>query len=175
VHEAESGNEAIRIFGNLDVLDLVVTDQFMPDGDGWAVLEAVYRDRPDVPVVMISAAPASLPEGWMSSARFAAEFLKPINHNEFLTLIGRLLGLRWTHVPPVARGIDSPPGVRPAAAELAVLREMVELGEVTSIREWTRGLRRRSPELSGFADRVEASVADLDFETLQELASESKT
>jgi len=174
VHEAESGNAAIRIFGNLDVLDLVVTDQFMPDGDGWAVLEAVYRDRPDVPVVMISAAPASLPEGWMSSARFAAEFLKPINHNEFLTLIGRLLGLRWTHVPPVARGTDSPPGLRPAAAELAVLREMVELGEVTAMREWTRGLRRRSPEFSGFADRVEASVADLDFETLQELASESK-
>jgi signal transduction histidine kinase/CheY-like chemotaxis protein len=175
VHEAESGNAALRVLGNLDVLDLVVTDQFMPDGDGWTVLEAVYRDRPDIPVVMISAAPASLPEGWMSTARFAAEFLKPVNHNDFLTLIGRLLGLRWTHLPPVARGTDSPPGLRPAAAELAVLREMVELGEVTAMREWVRGLRRRSPEYSGFADRVEASVADLDFEMLQELASESKT
>ncbi len=172
VHEAESGNAAVRLFRKMDILDLVVTDQFMPDGDGWVVLESVYRHRPETPVVMISAAPASRPEGFEDGIRFAAEFFKPVNHNEFLTCVGRLLGLRWTHSPPVARGIDSPAGIRPAAVELAALRNMVELGEVTAMREWAQALRQRAPEYSGFADRVEASVADLDFDRLQELATE---
>lgn len=175
VHEAECGNAAIALFKSLEVLDLVVTDQFMPDGDGWAVLESIYRHRPDTPVIMISAAPASRPEGVAEDIRFAAEFLKPINHNEFLTCVGRLLGLRWTHSPPVARGLDSPANLRPAAADLAALRNMVELGEITEMREWARALRQRAPEFAGFADRVEASVADLDFETLQELATESRS
>ena len=174
VHEAECGNAAIGLFASLEVLDLVVTDQFMPDGDGWAVLEAIYRHRPETPVIMISATPASRPEGVAEDIRFAAEFLKPINHNEFLLCVGRLLGLRWTHSPTVARGIDSPADLRPAAADLAALRDMVELGEITQMREWARALRQRSPEYAGFADRVEASVADLDFETLQDLATESK-
>ena len=175
VHEAECGNAAIGLFASLEVLDLVVTDQFMPDGDGWAVLEAIYRHRPETPVIMISAAPASRPEGVAEDIRFAAEFLKPINHNEFLLCVGRLLGLRWTHSPTVARGIDSPADLRPAAADLAVLRDMVELGEITQMREWARALRQRSPEYAGFVDRVEASVAGLDFETLQDLATESNS
>jgi CheY-like chemotaxis protein len=172
VHEAESGNAAVGLFRKMDVLDLVVTDQFMPDGDGWVVLESIYQHRPEVPVVMISAAPASRPEGLDDRICFAAEFLKPVNHNAFLTCVGRLLGLRWTDSPPVARGIDTPPGLRPDATELAALRNMVELGEVTAIREWAGTLRQRAPEYSGFADRVEASVADLDFDTLQELSTE---
>jgi signal transduction histidine kinase/CheY-like chemotaxis protein len=172
VHEAESGNAAVGLFRKMDVLDLVVTDQFMPDGDGLVVLESIYQHRPEVPVVMISAAPASRPEGLDDRICFAAEFLKPVNHNAFLTCVGRLLGLRWTDSPPVARGIDTPPGLRPDATELAALRNMVELGEVTAIREWAGTLRQRAPEYSGFADRVEASVADLDFDTLQELSTE---
>lgn len=83
----------------LDALDLVVADQFMPDGDGWRVLEVMHRQRPDTPVIMISAAPASRPEEHAEDLRFAAEFLKPIDHNEFLTCVGRLLGLHWTHAP----------------------------------------------------------------------------
>jgi hypothetical protein len=50
---------------------------------------------------------------------------------------------------------------------------MVELGEVTAMREWARALRQRAPQYSGFADRVEVSVADLDFDALQELATET--
>lgn len=174
VHEAESGNAAIGVFSTLDVLDLVVTDQFMPDGDGWAVLESIHRHRPDTPVVMISAAPASRPDGWIDGIRFSAEFLKPVNHNDFLTCVGRLLGLRWTYSSHEERGFGSPPVSRPDATELASLRDMVELGEVTALREWAQALRRRAPEYSGFADRVEASAADLDFDALEALMTESR-
>lgn len=173
VHEAESGNAAISVFSNFDILDLVVTDQFMPDGDGWAVLESIHRHRPDTPVVMISAAPASRPEGWNEGIRFSAEFLKPVNHNDFLTCVGRLLGLRWTYSSHEERGIGAPPVARPDASELASLREMMELGEVTALREWAQALRRRAPEYSSFADRVEASAADLDFDALEALMAES--
>lgn len=173
VHEAESGNAAVRLFRQTETLDVVVTDQFMPDGDGWVVLESVHQHRPEIPVVMVSAAPASRPDGLDDRVQFAAEFLKPVNHNDFLTCVGRLLGLRWTDSLPVARGVDSPPGLRPDAVELATLRNMVELGEVTAMREWARALRQRAPQYSGFADRVEASVADLDFDALQELATET--
>jgi len=142
----------------------------MPDGDGWPVLEAIHRARPEVPVVMISAAPASRPEGIPRELRFAGEFLKPVDHGEFLTAIGKLLGLRWAHTPPVARGLDTPPSLRPGDSELSILRDMVELGEITAIREWARGLRERAPQYAGFADRVEASATDLDLSQLETLA-----
>lgn len=174
VHEAENGNDAIRVFSTLDVLDLVVTDQFMPDGDGWTVLESIHRHRPDTPVVMISAAPASQPEGWVDGIQFSAEFLKPVNHNDFLVCVGRLLGLRWTYWSHEERGIGAPPVARPNGSELASLRDMVELGEVTALREWAQALRRRAPEYSSFADRVETSAADLDFDALEALMTESR-
>ena len=170
VHEAESGYSAIELMARLETLDVVVTDQFMPDGDGWAVLEAIHRARPEVPVVMISAAPASRPEGIPRELRFAGEFLKPVDHGEFLTAIGKLLGLRWAHTRPVARGLDTPPSLRPGDSELSILRDMVELGEITAIREWARGLRERAPQYAGFADRVEASATDLDLSQLETLA-----
>ena len=35
--------------------DAIVTDQLMPDGDGWAVLNHVRTHWPSVPVVVLSA------------------------------------------------------------------------------------------------------------------------
>jgi len=172
VREADTGNAGVAIARQCEVLDVVVTDQFMPDGDGWLVLETLSRLRPEVPVVMVSAAPGSAPERFPTELRFAHEFLKPVDHRMFLTVIGQLLGLRWTLSPPVARGLDTPADLRPNREELLALREMVELGEITAIREWARSLRLRTPQFSGFADRVEAAVADLDLDLLETLARE---
>lgn len=97
---------------------LAIADQFMPDGDGWRVLEVMHRQRPDTPVIVISAAPASRSEEHADDLRFAAEFLKPIDHNEFLTCVGRLLGLHWTHAPG-----GNPPPQHGSAAGQRVNRE----------------------------------------------------
>jgi CheY-like chemotaxis protein len=61
VVQAASGNEASKILRQDTPLDLVLTDQFMDDGDGWTVLESAHERATPPPVVLISAAPAKRP------------------------------------------------------------------------------------------------------------------
>ncbi|MFZ4702900.1 MAG: ATP-binding protein, partial [Candidatus Methylumidiphilus sp.] len=76
VVQADSGRNAVKSLKALTELDLVITDQFMPNGDGWMVLEAISSERPDVPVLLVSAAPPSPPPNWPVHCRFAAHFLR---------------------------------------------------------------------------------------------------
>ena len=181
--EAESGNLALAMLSDLPRLDLIVTDQFMPDGDGWAVLEGAAARCPTVPCVMISAAPPSPPEKFPPALHFAASFLKPVDHANFLQKIGQILGLTWVAAAPATAGdavIEHPDSrsdahpedrAQPGAAELAELREMIELGEVTAIRDWARRLRQQVPEFARFAEQVESAALDLDFTTLATLSN----
>lgn len=95
VREADSGNAALALLDDLPRLDVVVTDQFMPDGDGWAVLDEICRRRAEVPCVMISAAAPSPPVGNPAEQRFTATFLKPVDHAALLEAIGQALRLEW--------------------------------------------------------------------------------
>jgi CheY-like chemotaxis protein len=53
---ASSGNEAVRLYGNFD-FDLVVTDIHMPDGDGYAVLEALSLVNENLPAIVLTSEP----------------------------------------------------------------------------------------------------------------------
>lgn len=171
VREADSGNAALELVDELPQLDVVLTDQFMPDGDGWVVLDGVSARRPDVPCVMISAAPPNPPEGRTSGRHFAATFLKPVDHATLLRVIGEFLQLDWIKpgVPgPAARDFPRP-RVELACSELAEFRQLVAYSDVTGIRDWARRLRQVSPENSEFADRVEVASLDLDLASLETL------
>ena len=52
---AGSGQQAAEQLKSLTTLDLVITDQFMDDGDGWRVLEAANEAWPGVPMLLLSA------------------------------------------------------------------------------------------------------------------------
>jgi len=170
VDEAEGGNEAVGMLRGGARYDVVVTDQFMPEGDGWKVLEGVHELELTVPCALISAAPPSPPDFWPMERRFAACFLKPLDHAGFLHILGNLLGVTWIRASAPATALPSAPSLRPGSAELAELQEMIEFGELTAIVEWAQRLRHRVPECAVFADRVEEAATDLDFVTLNHLA-----
>ena len=218
VLEAESGNAVAARLPGLPALDLVLTDQFMPDGDGWQVLEVITAARPEVPVVLLSAAPPSPPADWPGDCRFAAQFLKPIDHALLLRRIGDLLDLQWLDDPlpsagPSApadflspeptlpnagsadlttassvtavtgaavdagigpsglqRGYPSAARVAPMPADLLHLARLVELGQVTAIKEWALDLKSRHPEQAAFADQMLTALNGLDFDRLAQLA-----
>jgi len=222
VLEAESGNAVAARLPGLPTLDLVLTDQFMPDGDGWQVLKILTAARPEVPVVLLSAAPPSPPAGWPGDCRFAAQFLKPIDHALLLRRIGDLLDLQWLDDPLPLEGpsatedkadclspeltvpnsgsadlatassvtrvngeavaaahspADPPQGYPSTAKEAPVpaedllhLARLVELGQVTAIKEWALDLKSRHPGQAAFADQVLIALNGLDFDRLAQLA-----
>lgn len=170
VFEALGGREAERRLESGERFDLVLTDQFMPDGDGWWVLWACGKLQPGLPVILVSAALPHEPIGWDGQAQFAANFLRPIQHEDLLRKLGDLLELKWIFDEPVA--INSSPGLsRPEASQLIELGQLVAFGEVTAIREWAQALRTREPHYSQFADAVEQAVIELDFGRLELLAA----
>lgn len=183
VTRARSGSQAVDLLSQMQSLDLVITDQYMPDGDGWLVLERVYVLFPQVPVVMISAAPPSPPPDWDPQLRFAAQFLRPVDHAQMLARIGDLLDLDWSDEATETAGRpDSPAGpsldhepvvsdlVRPSARDLQGLAQLVELGQVTAIEEWGSRVLNEKPDCAAFVGLVLQAVHRLDFQTLLHLA-----
>jgi len=176
VIHASSGNQAVALVAQRPVLDIVLTDQYMPDGDGWLVLERVAEFMPHVPVVMMSAAPPCPPPHWSGQLRFAAEFLRPIDHAQLLARIADLLDLRWSDRPQihddgvrldVAAEQPKPAMVLPDASHLQALAKFVELGQVTAIDEWVRSLQAMHPKYNVLAEHVQDALHRLDFPALE--------
>jgi signal transduction histidine kinase/CheY-like chemotaxis protein len=173
VVEAASGRAAIDLCRVGTRPDLVLTDQFMADGDGWSVLRALRDLRPAVPVVMISAALPQRPPGFPAGLDVAGHLMRPLDHAEVLRRVGELLG-RPLALPP-APGPEPvaaeaiPARRRPQAASLAQLREMIDDGRVSDILDWAAETAR-DPEVAGFAEAVAAAARRLDFDRLTALA-----
>ena len=54
VDVAHDGRQALRKFRKLDY-DVVLTDLRMPDMDGMALLQTIKEERPDTPVILLTA------------------------------------------------------------------------------------------------------------------------
>jgi signal transduction histidine kinase len=178
VIQASSGRQAAELLAQRPAVDLVLTDQYMPDGDGWLVLEKVAELMPQVPVLLISAAPPSPPANWSNRLQFAAEFLRPIEHAQLLSRMADILDLHWTehavHDAGLLISTDAasnhsvltPDLALPEVHHLHELAKLVELGQVTAIEEWVRSLLSKQPECAPFADLVLASVQRLELHGL---------
>ena len=181
VHQASSGMQAAALLAQRPALDLVLTDQFMPDGDGWLVRERVAEFMPEVPVVLISAAPPSPPPQWNNQLRFAAQFLRPLEHSKLLTRIGDLLGLQWTaqaadleshrsaHLASDSLALPAKGMAMPDERRLQELAQLVELGLITGIEEWVQALQAEQPECGPFGAQVLEAVQRLDLQGLEAL------
>jgi len=84
---AGSGDEALAVLRE-QAVELVVTDQFMPGMDGWALLRAVRRDCPGVPVLLYSSMP---PRARDDGLAFDDALLKPASGKQLLERIDQLL------------------------------------------------------------------------------------
>ena len=168
--EEAGGREAERRLASGERFDVVLTDQFMADGDGWWVLWVCQKYQPGLPVILVSAALPHEPIGWDGRAQFAATFLRPIKHEELVRKLGDLLDLEWIFDEPEAPSASTNLS-RPNAAQLGELGQLMAFGEVTAIREWAQALRTREPHFTPFADAVEQAVIELDFGRLELLVA----
>ncbi|SFM26477.1 hybrid sensor histidine kinase/response regulator [Marinobacter zhejiangensis] len=88
VDAVPSGREALELLEEEGV-DLLVTDQLMPDMDGWGLLAEVRKHHPKLPVLLYSSMPPS-PVARLYGVAFDATLLKPAASDEFLALVERL-------------------------------------------------------------------------------------
>jgi two-component system chemotaxis response regulator CheY len=93
VEEAGGGREALRIHRECPV-DLVITDIFMPDGDGLEALQALDPAGGGPPVIAISAGSEHLGLDGLGLARAlgaARQITKPFTPDVMLRAVGELL------------------------------------------------------------------------------------
>ena len=187
VFQAASGADASHTLAQPAAIDLVLTDQFMDDGDGWDVLLAVARRDASIPVMLMSAAPGKRPAGFAADVDFAAQLLKPLDHADLLRRIGELLHLQWqAPAPPSPEPAPAPspalpgdapkepssaPPVVPPESDLKTLMALVEAGQVSEILQWSDRLRTTHPDYARFAQEVYVAARFLDFPALRALAA----
>ena len=93
VLEARDGIQAGRIL-EVDIPDLVITDIIMPEMEGFEVIREIRRVSPALKIIAISGA---APIGDQDILGFASKlgadrvFAKPINRQEFMASVARLL------------------------------------------------------------------------------------
>jgi len=139
VVEAENGEDGLQMAKRLRP-DIILMDNVMPVMDGF---EATRRLRQlpelrDVPVIAVSAS-ASLADQRDSHAVGANAFLsKPIDLDQLLMQIGRLLHLGWTgpdDEPLPGTGTPDEDLVAPPEEEMQVLQQLARIGNMRSIRD----------------------------------------
>lgn len=166
VQAVSSGHALVALLaGDTQRWDAIVTDQLMPDGDGWTVLNHVRTHWPSVPVVVLSAMALLRPPGCPAGLDFDACLAKPVDPSQLFETLERLL-------PPLRRGHSvgsASAGLEPAERE--ALAALVRVGAVTEIEEWADELRQRRPELDGFAQCLLQAARRLELHELKRLAT----
>jgi DNA-binding NtrC family response regulator len=165
---AKSGNDA-RQFHDKYTIDLVITDQFMPDGDGWSVLEDWSAQN--IPLILISAAPPERPKDLPETLHFASVQLKPIDTNTLLNVLGELLTVEW--VTTKNKVDDKPTNLteRPPMELLTPLKAMIELGALTEIAEWVETFSLQYPEYASYATQIATANLMIDFKELRRMTT----
>ena len=164
VQAASSGHALIALLADdTQRWDAILTDQLMPDGDGWTVLRHMRDHWPAVPVVLLSAMALLRPPDCPAGLDFDACLAKPVDPSLLFETLDRLL-------PPLRRSLSAESG----SAELErfereVLAALVQAGAVTEIEEWANELRQRRPELDGFAQRLLQAARRLELTELKRL------
>lgn len=73
-----------------DYYDLIITDQIMPELTGVEVAQAVFKLRPDIPVLLITGYSENITAENAESFGLSGFFAKPINEDQFLSKISHL-------------------------------------------------------------------------------------
>ncbi len=174
VQQAASAHAAIPLLQ--PGLDLVLTDQFMEDGDGWVLLAAVRQYLPGVPVLLVSTAAPTSPPALASALVFDGKLPKPVDERALMATVSHLLAvpLRPEVFAPSVGASGEPVSAeprKPSASEREVLLHLVQAGALTDILRWSSALEQAHPEFADYAAQVRHLTLTLDFEKLRQLAA----
>jgi len=159
---ANSGNDARKFLDTK--VDIIITDQFMPNGDGWSVLQDWKSSK--IPLILLSAAPPQRPADFPSALNFASIQLKPFNIDSLLATIGMTFPLEWNAAKEESKKAEV---LQPPMELLSPLMEMIEDGAVTDIAEWLKSFAYQYPEYSAYSAKIGACNLMLNFAGLREL------
>jgi PAS domain S-box-containing protein len=143
--------------------DLMLIDMSMPVLGGLDAVRVLrgMRAFADVPVVMTSASERAETQGASAAAGAQAYVPKPIDSQQLLQTVGRLLGLNWIRAGqsqtggprPVAPAGDTT-GVALAPQELQALRHAASSGSMRAVHERADHLQALDPAYESFARRL---------------------
>ncbi|WP_284615517.1 ATP-binding protein [Aquabacterium humicola] len=167
--QAASGEEALQALRGTAV-DAVFLDLAMPGIDGWTTLRRL-RDEglSDAPAAIVSA--NAYDKGLENDLGITpADFLvKPVRMDELLGWLERRLQLQWVQAPadvPAAVPTAQASTVRPPAAALRALDELVRLGYVRGILKKLDALAADHPECAPWLERLRTLARGFELETI---------
>jgi two-component system, sensor histidine kinase LadS len=167
VIEAASGRQALECLDSH--IDLILTDQFISDGNGWDVLRGVRVSFPEIPVILLSAADPERPPSFPADIDFDAILGKPFDEKQLFRQLGKLLSIEWsdTGITPLSPATI----VVPPADDRAILAQLAKEGRVSDIEDWIQALVAQSTAWEIYANMVRQALHRLDFEELAQLAT----
>lgn len=176
VHEAASGSECLDSL-ELESPDAILLDISMDEMDGWETARAVRaKGYKDLPIILVSAnlfdnQPSKILEGQCQA--FVA---KPVLESELLTVLGRILNIKWINTgisgieiinAPVA-GLTLKPEMIPF--ELSErLGPLLRIGHVQGLLDELNNYSMSSQIEVALLDELRALVNKFDFDRLIEL------
>jgi DNA-binding NtrC family response regulator len=93
-HEVVSLLDGSKVLSHMQDIDLVITDVIMPNVDGIEVLNAMKKEHPSIPVIVISGGGRISADMYLSSAKAigAKEVLhKPIDTDALIKVVDHVL------------------------------------------------------------------------------------
>jgi signal transduction histidine kinase len=187
VTAAANGREALLCAGQSEVpLAAVITDQTMPEMDGWSLLSALrLRYDPALPVILLSATPAQPPEDWPVHMQFDASLLKPVDSGRLLGTLARLLKLssQQADAAParqpqsvLATTATISPGemLLPNDARLKEFQTWAERGALSTLEVEATELAEKHPEYAAFACFVLTRARALDLKSLAAYCADAR-
>ena len=136
--QAENGQEGVEKAQALQP-DIILMDIVMPVMDGLQAI-ALLRQRPDfknVPLIAMSASASDVDTQKSLEVGATAFMPKPVNFNELLQQLGKLLQLNWVYEQPEEEpSIEieaTTPQVSPPLEELETLYRLARLGNMQDI------------------------------------------
>jgi CheY-like chemotaxis protein len=160
--EAEDGQQGLEQ-AQATRPDLIIMDLVMPMMTGIEAVQAI-RQTPELQETVIFATSASVFEQDKQASLMAgcdAFVPKPVNVGQLLALLEDHLKLEWVYAPEPhePEQLDAPLAA-PPQAELSVLFELAQMGNLVELEERALQLERRAAQFAPFARRLRQMAAD---------------
>ncbi len=167
VLEANNGEEALTKANQFHP-DAIIMDMKMPIMDG---LETTRRLRKqtefqNTTIIMMSANVFQQPKQAALDAGCNAFIDKPINIDNFLSLLGKLCSLEWIYESKQAT--ISAPMIYPETAEIDILYNLAKSGKIKAIIEKAENLSTNEPNLETFSEKVTQLTKEFQIQELKD-------
>jgi CheY-like chemotaxis protein len=151
---AGNGREAIRI-AKSSMPDLILMDLAMPVMGGLEAITALSKldQVSKIPIIVVSASVHDEERERCQMAGCSNFLPKPVKFDLLVSLLGKLLGLKWCYEDCSNQGLAEI--LTPPAGELDELEDLVQLGSMANIERWASALVDRDGQYRPFAEQLQ--------------------